>query len=88
MSSSTASILIKSNINQDVAAKIAVVNRKRKRRIVHRPKRMTIKAVFFDLYGVYVKYLNNEAAHTMIRKSMAILKQLEKNDNLFRRLKK
>jgi hypothetical protein len=42
---------------------------KRLRNKTARPARMTIKAVFFDLYGVYVKYLDNESALALIRKS-------------------
>ncbi|KAI6183593.1 Acyl-CoA dehydrogenase family member 10 [Aphelenchoides bicaudatus] len=41
---------------------------KRLRNKSARPAKMTIKAVFFDLYGVYVRYLDNEAALTLIRK--------------------
>lgn len=75
MSAATETI-ITSNLNSSVPditrIKIAEEKPKKKRRVIkRRPSRMSIKAVFFDLYGVYIKYINNEAAMGIISKSKA-----------------
>jgi hypothetical protein len=59
--SATATI-ITSNVDSDstgtttIKTKVSGAKPRKKRRIVkRRPKRMPIKAVFFDLYGVFVR---------------------------------